>query len=322
MSIASSRSPAASSRPAGSWPRRPSTRWWSSSGTTGRARRRTRRSTDRRRARSWWPARGCAPATNTCSPSSSSASASSSSGARWRRRCVPGGRTTWTTSGAACDSGMGPCQGGFCIYRATGILHELDRLDGAEASETLRRFLEERWKGVWPILYGDQLRQARLDDWIFQGILDVEHVPVNVRRDRRRRRDGRPRRRRASRAGRPEGARPRARAPARRISPPSRSTSSATRPGGSSHRSRRCPPSSPSILSTRTQRPAWTRSARRSRGSATRSATRTATSAASSATSCCRARSGRCGRRRSFRRRWRAATCTTTRRSASWGCAR
>jgi len=73
--------------------------------------------------------------------------------------------------------GMGPCQGGFCIYRATGILHAVDRLDGAEAAESLRGFLEERWKGVWPILYGDQLRQARLDDWIFQGVLDVEHLP-------------------------------------------------------------------------------------------------------------------------------------------------
>jgi len=72
--------------------------------------------------------------------------------------------------------GMGPCQGGFCIYRATGILHGIGRLDGAEASESLRRFLQERWKGMWPILYGDQLRQARLDDWIFQGLLDVEHV--------------------------------------------------------------------------------------------------------------------------------------------------
>jgi glycerol-3-phosphate dehydrogenase len=73
--------------------------------------------------------------------------------------------------------GMGPCQGGFCIYRATGILHSVGRLDGAQASESLRRFLQERWKGMWPILYGDQLRQARLDDWIFQGLLDVEHVP-------------------------------------------------------------------------------------------------------------------------------------------------
>ena len=30
---------------------------------------------------------------------------------------------------------------------------------------------------MWPILYGDQLRQARLDDWIFHGVLDVEHLP-------------------------------------------------------------------------------------------------------------------------------------------------
>jgi glycerol-3-phosphate dehydrogenase len=74
--------------------------------------------------------------------------------------------------------GMGPCQGGFCIYRATGILHGVNRLDGREATTSLRGFLQERWKGVWPILYGDQLRQARLDDWIFQGLLDVEHLPA------------------------------------------------------------------------------------------------------------------------------------------------
>jgi glycerol-3-phosphate dehydrogenase len=73
--------------------------------------------------------------------------------------------------------GMGPCQGGFCIYRATGIMHAIDRLDGAQASASLLTFLQERWKGVWPIAYGDQLRQARLDDWIFQGLLDVEHLP-------------------------------------------------------------------------------------------------------------------------------------------------
>ena len=73
--------------------------------------------------------------------------------------------------------GMGPCQGGFCIYRATGIMHSVDRLDGEQAAAALNGFLQERWKGVWPILYGDQLRQARLDDWIFQGLLDVEHLP-------------------------------------------------------------------------------------------------------------------------------------------------
>lgn len=73
--------------------------------------------------------------------------------------------------------GMGPCQGGFCIYRATGVLHALEDLDAATANRSLLDFLQERWKGVRPILYGDQLRQARLDDWIFQGVLDVEHLP-------------------------------------------------------------------------------------------------------------------------------------------------
>ena len=73
--------------------------------------------------------------------------------------------------------GMGPCQGGFCIYRATGILHETGRLDGAQATASLTSFLSERWRGMWPILYGDQLRQAVLDDWIFQGLLGVQHLP-------------------------------------------------------------------------------------------------------------------------------------------------
>ena len=77
--------------------------------------------------------------------------------------------------------GMGPCQGGFCIYRAAGILHGVNRLDGEQASEALRSFVQERWKGVYPILYGDQLRQARLDDWVFQGVLDVEHLPAAER---------------------------------------------------------------------------------------------------------------------------------------------
>jgi glycerol-3-phosphate dehydrogenase len=76
--------------------------------------------------------------------------------------------------------GMGPCQGGFCIYRAAGIMHGLDGLTAQEADGSLLGFLEERWKGVWPILYGDQLRQVRFDEWIFHGVLDVDHLPVSV----------------------------------------------------------------------------------------------------------------------------------------------
>jgi glycerol-3-phosphate dehydrogenase len=76
--------------------------------------------------------------------------------------------------------GMGPCQGGFCMFRATGILHQIKHLSAAEADQALLAFLEERWKGVYPLLHGDQLRQAWLDDWIFQGVLDVEHLPLTA----------------------------------------------------------------------------------------------------------------------------------------------
>jgi glycerol-3-phosphate dehydrogenase len=76
--------------------------------------------------------------------------------------------------------GMGPCQGGFCTYRATGILHDLGDAGVERCDELLLQFLQHRWLGLEPILYGDQMRQACLDDWIFQGTLDVEHLPVTA----------------------------------------------------------------------------------------------------------------------------------------------
>ena len=130
--------------------------------------------------------------------------------------------------------GMGPCQGGFCTYRAIGILHQLraasddcreDRSAQPDAADwqvaylqspaqnsvagevadrrgsaadaprpsaaidpqtavsqpnlLLRDFLQERWKGVAPILWGQQLRQERLDELIYLSILNADHLPVD-----------------------------------------------------------------------------------------------------------------------------------------------
>ena len=73
--------------------------------------------------------------------------------------------------------GMGPCQGGFCSMRATGVALETGHIDIERATGLLRLFLANRWIGIWPILYGDQVRQTALDNWIFAGTLDVEHLP-------------------------------------------------------------------------------------------------------------------------------------------------
>ncbi|OQA47313.1 MAG: Anaerobic glycerol-3-phosphate dehydrogenase subunit A [Chloroflexi bacterium ADurb.Bin325] len=70
--------------------------------------------------------------------------------------------------------GMGPCQGGFCGYRATGILHELGQVDAGQATAALADFAQRRWKGMQPLLWGQNLRQALLDEQIYRGILGLE----------------------------------------------------------------------------------------------------------------------------------------------------
>jgi len=73
--------------------------------------------------------------------------------------------------------GMGPCQGGFCSARVAGIAQEEGVIDAERATGLLKLFLTNRWIGLWPILHDDQVRQAALDEWIFQGTLDIAHVP-------------------------------------------------------------------------------------------------------------------------------------------------
>ncbi|MCC7206664.1 MAG: anaerobic glycerol-3-phosphate dehydrogenase subunit A [Anaerolineae bacterium] len=69
--------------------------------------------------------------------------------------------------------GMGPCQGGFCAYRAAGILQEVQKLPAEDAIRALSRFVEERFRGNRPLLWGHQLRQALLDESIFRRQLGL-----------------------------------------------------------------------------------------------------------------------------------------------------
>ncbi|MDR1513948.1 MAG: anaerobic glycerol-3-phosphate dehydrogenase subunit A [Propionibacteriaceae bacterium] len=73
--------------------------------------------------------------------------------------------------------GMGPCQGGFCSSRAAGVAYQEGEIDIERATGLLRLFLTNRWHGLWPVLSGQQAAQAALDDWILQGILDIDHLP-------------------------------------------------------------------------------------------------------------------------------------------------
>lgn len=88
--------------------------------------------------------------------------------------------------------GMGPCQGGWCIYRTTALLYEqrtqaeenasADRpaFDIEHANAAMLHFLQERWKGLTPVLWGDQLRQARLDELIYVYVLGAHRLSAHA----------------------------------------------------------------------------------------------------------------------------------------------
>lgn len=80
--------------------------------------------------------------------------------------------------------GMGPCQAGFCAVRAAGIMHAA-RAEGdapeppvVESNSALLEFLQERWKGLRPVMWGANLRQMELDLNIYRNLLGADRLPT------------------------------------------------------------------------------------------------------------------------------------------------
>jgi glycerol-3-phosphate dehydrogenase len=84
--------------------------------------------------------------------------------------------------------GMGPCQGGFCTFRATGVVAE--RVGGSGEPTTtptspsaglppetvdriLLSFLAERYRGTRPIAWGRQLQELWLIAGLYAGVLGI-----------------------------------------------------------------------------------------------------------------------------------------------------
>ncbi len=70
--------------------------------------------------------------------------------------------------------GMGSCQGGFCGYRTIGYLYERGLVSSKKGNEMLADFLEKRWNGIKPMLWGEQLRQEQLLEAIYCGSLNID----------------------------------------------------------------------------------------------------------------------------------------------------
>jgi glycerol-3-phosphate dehydrogenase len=63
-------------------------------------------------------------------------------------------------------AGMGYCQSGMCALQALSALAPQTEQD---PKRLLEEFLSERWKGLSPVLEGDQLRQEVLKRYLLTG---------------------------------------------------------------------------------------------------------------------------------------------------------
>jgi glycerol-3-phosphate dehydrogenase len=66
----------------------------------------------------------------------------------------------------------GTCQGAFCTYRLLGMLHDFEMAKG-DSNQVLKGFLEERWRGIRPVLWGTALKEEELIESIYKGIFNL-----------------------------------------------------------------------------------------------------------------------------------------------------
>ena len=73
--------------------------------------------------------------------------------------------------------GKGPCQGSFCGLRLAAWMYGQGHLKGDAGIAGLSRFYQERWKGMRPVSWGENLARAELHEALQCGLfgMEVEH---------------------------------------------------------------------------------------------------------------------------------------------------
>jgi glycerol-3-phosphate dehydrogenase len=69
--------------------------------------------------------------------------------------------------------GMGPCQGGFCAYRAASVRHTFLKDTPTHTRELLGEYIERRFGGMKPLLWGHNLRQIMLNEHLYGRVLGL-----------------------------------------------------------------------------------------------------------------------------------------------------
>jgi len=77
--------------------------------------------------------------------------------------------------------GMGTCQGELCACRAAGLMNHYQVLSSDKSKEDLTIFLNERWKGIRPIAWGDTLRESEFTSWVYEGVCGLNKTQEQIK---------------------------------------------------------------------------------------------------------------------------------------------
>lgn len=72
--------------------------------------------------------------------------------------------------------GMGTCQGELCACRSAGLLERHDKCTQRSLND-LASFMDERWRGMFPVCWGESLVESQFTAWLYQGMLGLDHAP-------------------------------------------------------------------------------------------------------------------------------------------------
>ena len=72
--------------------------------------------------------------------------------------------------------GKGSCQGSFCAIRVASHLYDRGVYDSTEGLTHIRDFVDGRFKGVGPVLWGEQMAQMELAEALHCGLMGLDKI--------------------------------------------------------------------------------------------------------------------------------------------------
>lgn len=72
--------------------------------------------------------------------------------------------------------GMGTCQSELCACRAANVLCRIAHLKPGKSESDLFNFINERWKGMYPVAWGETLKEGQLMSMIYEGLCGLDQL--------------------------------------------------------------------------------------------------------------------------------------------------